>query len=80
MIDRVNMIVFPEGDTQKIGHALHINEMVDLNGNPLPLPLPTNRMIAYRVRKISTQNTRNEEIRLFHLEIIPADELADFVP
>lgn len=79
MIYKLNVIVYPEGDTREIDHALHINEMVDLNGNPLPLPLPTARMIVYRVQKISTANTRNEEIRNYHLEQVRADELEEFV-
>jgi hypothetical protein len=78
MIEKVNIIVYPEGDTQEIDRPLSINQVVDLNGRPLDLPLPTNRMIAFRVRKINTRMTRNEEIREHHLEIIPADELREF--
>lgn len=79
MIGNVYMIVFPEGDTQQIGHSLSVNEMVDVNGRPLDLPLSTNRMIAYRVQRISTQSTRNDEVKLYFLELIRADELTEFV-
>jgi hypothetical protein len=78
MIDKVNAVVFPEGDTQEIDGPLSINQMVDLNGRPLVPPLPTHRMIAFRVVKISTRQTRNEEIREHYLEIIPANELREF--
>jgi hypothetical protein len=79
MIEKVNAIVFPEGDTQEIDGPLAINQMVDLNGRPLHPPLPTYRMIAFRVVKISTRQTRNEEIREHYVEIIPANELREFV-
>jgi hypothetical protein len=78
MIDKVNAIVFPEGDTQEIDRPLQINELVDINGRPLELPLPTCKMIAFRVTKIATRQTRNEEIREHFLELIPADELREF--
>jgi hypothetical protein len=79
MIEKLNIVVYPEGDTQEIDRTLHINEMVDVNGLPLSLPLPTNRMIAFRVHKINTRLTRNEEIREHYLEIIPANELREYV-
>jgi hypothetical protein len=79
MIEKLNVVVYPEGDTQEIDAPLRINEVVDLNGRPLAMPLPTHRVIAFRVCKINTRQTRNEEIREHHLEIIPADELREFV-
>jgi len=79
MIYKTNMIIFPEGDEQEIGHSLHINEMVDLNGNPLSLPLSSAKIIAFRVHKINTRQTRNEEIREHHLELIPANELMGYM-
>lgn len=42
-------IVFPEGETQEVDHPLSVNDIVDINGNSLTLPLPTNRMLAYHV-------------------------------
>ncbi len=79
MIEKVNVVVYPEGDTQPIDMPLTINQVVDVNGRPLLLPLPTNRMIAFRVHRINTRQTRNEEIREHHLEIINAEELREFV-
>ncbi len=79
MIEKLNTIVFPEGDSQEIDGPLRINEMVDVNGRPLPPALPTHKMIAFRVVKIATRQTRNEEIREHFLEIVPADELREFV-
>jgi hypothetical protein len=69
------MIAYPEGDEREIEHVLSVNQLVDLNGRPLPLPLPTSRMIVYRVWKISTRQERyTEEIR-YHLELVTRPEL-----
>jgi hypothetical protein len=38
-----NYIVYPEGETQEISHNLSINALVDVNGIPLRIPLPTNK-------------------------------------
>ena len=73
----IHRIIYPEGDTQEIGHRLAINQLVDLNGNPLSLPLPTDRMIVYRVYKISTSTPVGEEIRNYHLELVRRDELTE---
>ena len=68
-------IVYPEGDTREIGHPLRVNEMVDLNGNPLAPPLPTARMIVYRVWKITTAAERHEQSVSYHLEQVTRPEL-----
>ena len=60
-------IVFPEGDSQEILHALQINQLVDLNGYPLDLPL-ARRQIVYRVRKATTGSHRNGEVVSYYLE------------
>ncbi|MBN2737709.1 MAG: hypothetical protein JXR70_12065 [Spirochaetales bacterium] len=75
MILYTNKLIFPDGETQEIEHTLNINQIVDLNGYPLTLPLPTPKMIAYRVCRISTQSNRGEEIRNFHLELMTRDDL-----
>lgn len=69
------LIVYPEGDSLEIEHRLGVNQLVDLNGNPLGLPLPTARMIAYRVWKISTRVERGSEETYFHLELVKRPEL-----
>jgi len=71
-------IVYPEGDVIEIEHDLSINQLVDLNGMPLPLPLPTARMIAYRVFRKSTQVVRKEEMVSYYLELVSAAELRAF--
>jgi hypothetical protein len=68
-------IVFPDGDSQEIEHRLKPSQLVDLNGNPLELPLPTARMIVYRVWKISTREERKCEETSFHLELVTRPEL-----
>jgi hypothetical protein len=68
-------VVYPEGDVQEIPHRLRLNQLVDLNGHPLPLPLPTTRMIVFRVYRMSTETGRGEEIVSYHLELMRRDEL-----
>lgn len=68
-------LVYPEGDTQEIEHSLHIDDLVDLNGNILPLPLRNPKMIAYRVFKKSTREKTGYNSTYFHLELVPVTEL-----
>jgi hypothetical protein len=72
---RTITIVYPEGDSREIEHDLRVNQLVDLNGNPLPLPLPSSKMIVYRVWKVTTQAERHEENVLYHLELVTRPEL-----
>ena len=72
-------IVFPEGDTQEIRGRLAINQLVDINGNPLALPLPTNRMIVFRVAKISTNEYKGGKEIYHYLEQLTARELLEYV-
>ena len=70
-------LIYPDGDAQEIDHPLRINQLVDLNGRPLNLPLPTDRMIVYRVYKINTETPVGEEITNYHLELVRRDELRE---
>ena len=72
-------IVFPEGDTQEIRGRLTLNQLVDVNGNPLDLPLSTNRMIAFRVAKISTNEYKGGSETYHYLEQVSASELLEYV-
>jgi hypothetical protein len=72
-------IIYPEGDEQEINHPLRINQLVDINGIPLELPLRTTRIIAYRVYRISTESNIGEEITSYHLELIWERELREFL-
>jgi hypothetical protein len=78
MITLTRRILYPEGDIREIPHTLRINQLVDLNGNPLSLPLKTSKMIAYRVFKISMQSTRNESITNYHLELMNRMDLEQY--
>jgi hypothetical protein len=71
-------IVFPEGDVQEISRRIPINELVDINGNSLPLPLPTSRMIAYRVSRIKTDENRGGNETYHFLELLSAEELIPY--
>ena len=72
-------IVYPEGDTQEIRGRLGINQLVDVNGRPLDLPLPTNRMIVFRVSKIKTDEYKGGTGTYHFLEQLSARELEEFV-
>ena len=72
---RTISIVYPEGDSREIEHDLRVNQLVDLNGNPLALPLPSPRMIAYRVWKVETRAERHSEELFYHLELMTRPEL-----
>jgi hypothetical protein len=71
-------IVFPEGDTQEIRGRLGLNQLVDVNGNPLALPLPTNRMVVFRVEKIKTNDHKGGSETYHFLEQLSARELLEF--
>ena len=72
------MLVYPEGDTQEIDWQLRFNQLVDVAGRPLALPVATVRMIAYRVRRISNEETRNEYVTRYFLEQLFPDDLAAY--
>jgi hypothetical protein len=71
-------IVFPEGDVQEISRRIPINEIVDINGKALPLPLPTSRMIAYRVSRVRTNENRGGNETYHYLELLSAEELIPY--
>jgi hypothetical protein len=78
MLIRENYIVFPEGELQEIDTPLSIDALVDLNGRPLALPIPSPRMIAYRVVKIRRREGRGSEASYHFLELVPASELIGY--
>jgi hypothetical protein len=73
-----NYIVYPEGETQEIGHNLSINALVDINGTPLRIPLPTSRMIAYQVFRKHTTEQRGVVTTRYYLELVSAQELEEY--
>ena len=79
MIEQLRVIHYPEGDTLEISRPIRHGMLVDINGNSLELPLPTARMIVYRVWKISSEQTRNQEITHYWLEQVFPDELHEHV-
>ena len=71
-------IIFPEGESQELNGALRIDELVDLNGCPLPLPLQSPRTIAYRVVKIRHMEERGTHSVYHYVELVPARELISY--
>jgi len=72
-------IVYPEGDTQEIQGRLGLNQLVDVNGNPLNIPLPTNKMVVFEVSKISTDEYKGGKAIYHYLEQVSARELMEYV-
>jgi len=72
-------LVFPEGDIQEIQSRLPFNALVDMNGNVLSLPLPTNKMIVFRVNGIKTEDKKGSSETYHFLELMSADELLEYV-
>jgi hypothetical protein len=71
-------IVYPEGDTQEVQGRLRLNQIVDVNGNPLSLPLPTNKMIAFKVARVSSRDYKGGTETFHYLELVSADELSEY--
>jgi hypothetical protein len=57
-----HFIVYPEGDEQEIQFPLRFGSLVGLNGVMLRPPLPTHKMIAYRVYKIARMSAGGRRI------------------
>ncbi|MDR0497762.1 MAG: hypothetical protein LBH42_09120 [Treponema sp.] len=74
-----SFIVYPEGDTQEIQGRLAFNQLVDINGNLLNIPLPTVKMIVFRVAKISTDEYKGGATVYHYLEQLSAGELQEYV-
>ncbi|MEJ5189804.1 MAG: hypothetical protein WHT84_11385 [Breznakiellaceae bacterium] len=72
-------VVYPEGDIQAIAAPLPFNSLVDLNGNLLEFPLKTHRMIAYRVQRTVRKEQKGLTEVLYYLELVPAEELKNYV-
>ena len=72
-------MVFPDGDIQEIQGRLPFNALVDINGNVLYPPLPTNKMIVYRVDGIKTEEKTGTSITYHYLELLSAEELLEFI-
>lgn len=73
------ILVYPEGDEQEIEWSLRFRQIVDVAGRPLSTPLPTARMLAYRVAGISSRETRNEYVTTYRLEQLFPEDLAPYV-
>jgi hypothetical protein len=72
---QTRVVRYPEGDEREIERGLAVNQMVDLNGNPLALPLATAKTIVYRVWKVTTTEERKSELITYHLELVTRPEL-----
>lgn len=76
MIAATRYVVYPEGDRQEIGHMLSISSLVGVNSAPVVAPAQDGRQILYRVARMTTEQTRNEEATLYWLELLTRPEIA----
>ncbi|MDR0502882.1 MAG: hypothetical protein LBH16_06115 [Treponema sp.] len=72
-------IVFPEGDIQEIRGKLPFNSLVDMNGNVLRPPLPTNKMIVFKVSGIKTEEKTGVSGTYHFLDLLSAEELKEYL-
>jgi len=72
-------IVFPEGDIQEIQGRLPFNSLVDMNGNVLYPPLPTNKMIVFKVKGIKMNEKTGISETYHFLELAGAEELKEYL-
>jgi hypothetical protein len=68
-------IVFPEGDIQEVSGRISLNELVDVNGRELELPLATNKMIVFRVARVKVEENKGGNETFHFLELMSAEEL-----
>jgi hypothetical protein len=73
------ILLYPEGDEVETSAAPPFNVLLDLNGQVLPLPLKTEKTLAYRVFSIRKQEERGETKIFYHLELVPVEELKSYV-
>ena len=71
-------VVFPEGDVQEVSGRIALNQIVDINGGCLALPLMSNRIIAFRVAKVRTKETKGLCETYHYLELLSAQELLEY--
>jgi hypothetical protein len=72
-------LVFPEGDVQETPGRIPVNSLIDMNGHPLALPLPTNKIIAFRVQRVRTVENTGISETFHYLELVSAAELLSYV-
>ncbi|MDA3941848.1 MAG: hypothetical protein PF693_21475 [Spirochaetia bacterium] len=77
MITTTYKLKYPEGDEREIRYGLNFNQIVDLNGNPLQLPISSPRMIVYKVYRVSTTEERKDITKYYYLELVTGQELME---
>ena len=70
-----NKLIYPEGDEIEINFNPEFNQIVDLNGYPVILPIPSPKMIIYRVYRVSIEENRGLTTKNYYLELVIGREL-----
>ena len=73
-----SFVVYPEGDVQEIPHSLRVNQVVDINGYPLILPLGSTKMIAYRVFRVSSEEKTGIVNKFHYLELLNSRGMREY--
>lgn len=72
-------VSFPDGDTREIDTPLSMADLFDVNAVPLTLPLPSNRMLAYRIASRRTTEERGIVTTFYSLEQLSSDDLLAYI-
>lgn len=72
-------LVFPDGEEQEIDFDPPFNQLLDCNGNPLRLPLASEKILAYRSYSVRRREDTGITQVFHRLELVPAVELKAFV-
>ncbi len=73
------LVHFPDGETQEVDHPVPVGPLLDVNARPLPLPLTSPRVLAYRVCRRSEEELRSEIVVHITLEQLFPEELGEYV-
>lgn len=70
---------FPDGDILEISHFLSINQIVDIHGKPIEMPISTNRILAYSVCRQKTTEEKGLVVTNYYLYQLSAYELLEYL-
>jgi hypothetical protein len=73
------LVHFPDGGTQEVDYPVPVGPPLDVNARPLPLPLSSPRVLAYRVSRRTQEELRSEIVVHITLEQLFPDELGEYL-
>jgi hypothetical protein len=73
------LVHYPDGGTQEVDYPVPVGPLLDVNARPLPLPLNSPQILAYRVVRRSQEELRSEVVVHITLEQVFPDELRAYL-